>query len=316
MAPPVREQLRVVQILDVRQLLVDGRITHPHRGGGVKRSYREVLGHAFGEPQRILQDVRQAELHLAGVVTGDVELERVDQFVTEHMIGVRQRPGHRQDDPAFEGFGETAGALPNGAFHGVGLAEVGGGRIQHQGLTPPQLVCKKPGQPGIPAFRHPRHNTRGLGLLRVVIDVEVFGGQHPEIKGPELHLVAPEILRPGRDGKGTQEEQAHGNTAVICGGTMSAEVPARTVHCVKLHRDLPALLTPPWPGPLGQRIFEQVSQEAWTMWEEQMKMILNEYRLLPFQKEAQQLVAKHMEEYFFGKGTALPPGFVPESTPE
>ena len=42
------------------------------------------------------------------------------------------------------------------------------------------------------------------------------------------------------------------------------------------------------------------------MWEEQMKMILNEYRLLPFQKEAQQLVAKHMEEYFFGKGSALP----------
>ena len=36
------------------------------------------------------------------------------------------------------------------------------------------------------------------------------------------------------------------------------------------------------------------------MWEEQMMMILNEYRLLPFQKEAQQLVAKDMEEYFFG----------------
>ncbi len=43
-----------------------------------------------------------------------------------------------------------------------------------------------------------------------------------------------------------------------------------------------------------------------------MKMILNEYRLLPFQKEAQQLVAKHMEEYFFGTGAAAPPGFVPE----
>ncbi len=49
------------------------------------------------------------------------------------------------------------------------------------------------------------------------------------------------------------------------------------------------------------------------MWEEQMKMILNEYRLLPFQKEAQQLVAKHMEEFFFGTGGAPPPDFVPES---
>jgi Fe-S cluster biosynthesis and repair protein YggX len=81
---------------------------------------------------------------------------------------------------------------------------------------------------------------------------------------------------------------------------------------VKLHRDLPGLPTPPWPGELGRRIHDQVSAEAWAMWEEQMKMILNEYRLLPFQKEAQQLVAKHMEEYFFGAGSATPPGFVPE----
>jgi Fe-S cluster biosynthesis and repair protein YggX len=86
----------------------------------------------------------------------------------------------------------------------------------------------------------------------------------------------------------------------------------RLVHCVKLQRDLPGLDAPPWPGPLGQRIYEHVSAEAWEMWEERMKMILNEYRLLPFQKEAQQLIAKHMEEYFFGEGAALPPGYTPE----
>jgi Fe-S cluster biosynthesis and repair protein YggX len=48
------------------------------------------------------------------------------------------------------------------------------------------------------------------------------------------------------------------------------------------------------------------------MWEEQMKMILNELRLLPFQKEAQRIIATQMEEYFFGQGSALPPGYVPE----
>jgi Fe-S cluster biosynthesis and repair protein YggX len=48
------------------------------------------------------------------------------------------------------------------------------------------------------------------------------------------------------------------------------------------------------------------------MWEERMKMILNEYRLLPFQKEAQALVAKHMEEFFFGDNAAPPPGYVPD----
>jgi Fe-S cluster biosynthesis and repair protein YggX len=86
----------------------------------------------------------------------------------------------------------------------------------------------------------------------------------------------------------------------------------RTVFCVKLQKTLPALDAPPWPGPLGQRIFDNVSREAWAMWEERMKMILNEYRLLPFQKEAQDLVATHMEEFFFSPDAALPPGFVPE----
>ena len=49
------------------------------------------------------------------------------------------------------------------------------------------------------------------------------------------------------------------------------------------------------------------------MWEERMKMILNEYRLLPFQKEAQALIAKQMEEFFFSPEAAAPPGYTPES---
>ena len=87
----------------------------------------------------------------------------------------------------------------------------------------------------------------------------------------------------------------------------------RTVFCQKLQRELPGLDAPPWPGALGKRIFENISQEAWDTWEERMKMILNEYRLLPFQKESQALVAKQMEEFFFGETASLPPGYVPEA---
>ena len=86
----------------------------------------------------------------------------------------------------------------------------------------------------------------------------------------------------------------------------------RTVFCAKLQRELPALDAPPWPGPLGQRIYEQISAEAWGQWEDRMKMILNEYRLMPWQKEAQELVARHMEEFFFGAAAAPPPGYTPE----
>ena len=93
---------------------------------------------------------------------------------------------------------------------------------------------------------------------------------------------------------------------------MADITPGRTVFCVKLHKQLPGLDAPPWPGELGQRIFENVSVDAWKQWEDRMKMILNEYRLMPFQKEAQELVAKHMDEFFFGESAALPPGYLPE----
>ena len=96
--------------------------------------------------------------------------------------------------------------------------------------------------------------------------------------------------------------------------TPAGNASGRIVHCVKFQKDLPGLDKQPWPGELGKRIFENVSAEAWKLWEERMKMILNEYRLMPWQKEAQELVAKHMEDFFFGEGAALPPGYVPQQT--
>jgi Fe-S cluster biosynthesis and repair protein YggX len=103
----------------------------------------------------------------------------------------------------------------------------------------------------------------------------------------------------------------------VCGGPTSPEPPAgnrsgRTVFCQKFQKEMPGLDAQPWPGELGQRVYENISAEAWKLWEERMKMILNEYRLMPWQKEAQQLVTKQMEEFFFGEGAALPPGFVPQ----
>jgi Fe-S cluster biosynthesis and repair protein YggX len=93
---------------------------------------------------------------------------------------------------------------------------------------------------------------------------------------------------------------------------MSPTPPApRLVMCVKLQEELPGLDAPPWPGEIGQRIYEQVSAKAWKLWEDRQKMILNEYRVMPWQKEGQEVILKHMEEFFFGAGAALPPGYVP-----
>jgi Fe-S cluster biosynthesis and repair protein YggX len=83
------------------------------------------------------------------------------------------------------------------------------------------------------------------------------------------------------------------------------------VNCVKLGRNLPGLDEPPFDGPLGQRIYENVSAEAWRQWGEHCKMILNEYRLNPAHREAQEIIVKHMEDFFFGQGSALPEEYVP-----
>lgn len=88
----------------------------------------------------------------------------------------------------------------------------------------------------------------------------------------------------------------------------------RMVTCVKFRKELPGLDAPPWPGELGQRLYENVSAQAWKLWEDRQKMILNEYRLMPWQKEAQELISRQLEDFFFGEGAALPPGYVPQQT--
>jgi len=85
----------------------------------------------------------------------------------------------------------------------------------------------------------------------------------------------------------------------------------RMVKCVKFGRQLPGLEEPPWSGDLGKRIYDNVSQDAWKLWLEHLKMLINEYRLMPATKEAQEFIADQMDRFFFGEGAALPPDYVP-----
>ncbi|MGH8310501.1 MAG: oxidative damage protection protein, partial [Steroidobacteraceae bacterium] len=52
----------------------------------------------------------------------------------------------------------------------------------------------------------------------------------------------------------------------------------RMVQCVLLKTEAPGLDRPPYPGPLGQRIFENVSRQAWAQWINHQTMLINEYR--------------------------------------
>jgi len=99
-----------------------------------------------------------------------------------------------------------------------------------------------------------------------------------------------------------------------CGSQSPAPEPVkpgtRVVKCVKIGKELPGLDRVPWKGELGQRIYENVSKEAWKMWVEYSKMLMNEYRLNPLDPNSQKIMEEQMEQFFFGEGAKLPEGYV------
>jgi Fe-S cluster biosynthesis and repair protein YggX len=90
---------------------------------------------------------------------------------------------------------------------------------------------------------------------------------------------------------------------------------ARKVMCVKFGREMEGLDEIPFEGhPLGQKIYDNVSKEAWKLWVEHMKMLMNEYRLNLGTAQAQEFLIEQMDKYFFGEGAALPADYVPPKT--
>ena len=101
-----------------------------------------------------------------------------------------------------------------------------------------------------------------------------------------------------------------------CGPTnpVVSSAPAKpgqhVVHCVKFDKDMPGLERIPWKGELGKRVYDSVSAEAWKLWIEYYKMLVNEYRLNPLDPASQKIMEEQMEQYFFGEGAKLPEGYV------
>ena len=86
---------------------------------------------------------------------------------------------------------------------------------------------------------------------------------------------------------------------------------AHMVQCVKFKKEMPGLDEPPFDNELGQKVYDNVSAEAWRMWMEHCKMLLNEYRLNPARREDQEVIVKQLEMFFFGEGSAKPKEYVP-----
>ena len=86
----------------------------------------------------------------------------------------------------------------------------------------------------------------------------------------------------------------------------------RMVTCVLLGQEAEGLDYVPYPGELGQRIFDNVSKAAWQQWVNHQTTLINENRLTPIEPKARKFLEEEMEKFFFGEGSAKPEGYVPE----
>ena len=77
-----------------------------------------------------------------------------------------------------------------------------------------------------------------------------------------------------------------------------------------LGEDAEGLDYAPYPGELGQRIYDNVSKAAWQKWLAHQTILINEYRLTPIEPDARKFLEQEMEKFFFGTGSDVPDEFV------
>ncbi len=91
---------------------------------------------------------------------------------------------------------------------------------------------------------------------------------------------------------------------------------ARLIHCAMLNKEAEGLEAKPMPGPLGQKIYDSISAEAWRNWVAHQTMLINENRLSMLDPAARATLLEEMDKFLFGTGSAKPAGYVPAEATE
>jgi len=86
---------------------------------------------------------------------------------------------------------------------------------------------------------------------------------------------------------------------------------SRLVNCIILKTQAEGMDYLPYPGDLGQRIYDNVSKQGWQKWVAHQTMLINEYRLSPIEPKARKFLVVEMEKFFFGGGAEKPAEYVP-----
>ena len=89
---------------------------------------------------------------------------------------------------------------------------------------------------------------------------------------------------------------------------------SRTVFCRKHQRELDGLNAPPFPGPSGLDIFDNISQQAWDEWLSQQTMLINEKHLNMMDMTARSYLNDQRDKFLSGEEYDQAEGYIPPET--
>ena len=88
----------------------------------------------------------------------------------------------------------------------------------------------------------------------------------------------------------------------------------RTVFCRRLKQELPGLEKLPFPGPMGEDVYEHISAQAWQEWLEHQTRIINEQHLNMMDMTSRKYLQGQMSKYFEGEEVDQAEGYKPEDS--
>lgn len=86
---------------------------------------------------------------------------------------------------------------------------------------------------------------------------------------------------------------------------------SRTVFCRKHQKEMPGLDAPPFPGPKGQDIYDNICKEAWAEWQAHQTMLINEKHLNLAEPQSRKYLQEEMSKFFAGEEYDQAEGYVP-----
>ena len=89
---------------------------------------------------------------------------------------------------------------------------------------------------------------------------------------------------------------------------------ARPLFCSYLKKEADGLDFQLYPGELGKRIFNEISKEAWALWQAKQTMLINEKKLNMMNSEHRALLEGEMQRFLFEGADIQIDGYVPPSS--